>query len=197
MVSRAAEGDGCSSLSQWCVWSDRMQGFCSCRIPNLCMPSVFTMCVWLGAAVCCALQVKDVKKAKFQLGVAEAKLGSAIQEATQVHAHSSSSSSSNSSSNGASRGTAAAATGAGFAAAACHWRQLGAKTAAVGPCSRVIAVAADIEWCVEGVQSFQLQQHCVGTPAGPAASCVALQCCMTGWLCQTQHASQPAVAGQQ
>jgi hypothetical protein len=29
-------------------------------------------------------QVKDVKKAKFQLGVADPKLGSAIQESTQV-----------------------------------------------------------------------------------------------------------------
>lgn len=31
-----------------------------------------------------ALQVKDAKKAKFQLGTAEPKLGAAIQEATQV-----------------------------------------------------------------------------------------------------------------
>jgi hypothetical protein len=39
----------------------------------------------LACAAVVPLQVKDVKKAKFQLGVAEAKLGSAIQEATQVH----------------------------------------------------------------------------------------------------------------
>lgn len=34
--------------------------------------------------MCWGLQPKDAKKAKFQLGVAEPKLGSAIQEATQV-----------------------------------------------------------------------------------------------------------------
>ena len=43
--------------------------------------------VFVAVSVPVLLQAKDAKKAKFQLGVAEPKLGSAIQEATQVSSH--------------------------------------------------------------------------------------------------------------
>jgi hypothetical protein len=59
---------------RWLQVAGAASGCCS-RVFELLL-----VCVGLSAV----LQVKDAKKAKFQLGTAEPKLGAAIQEATQV-----------------------------------------------------------------------------------------------------------------